>query len=236
MNRLNWTRGFSACAAILALSAACAESREVQVRLETHQPPQNDVHQLEVQAQVMGPQAGLRYKWFSVLGQLDPQESYAPKTSYTFALNTSHDRVWLEVWRDNERVAQSGIDVKMDDRARAVPQRAPAVRVEITGIPRYQPEGGPDTRADISGRVGGEITPGLKIVIYARADAWYIQPLPYTAHQIEPDGTWKSWTHTGSSYAALVVQPGFKPLTRLDVLPQVEGDVVARTVVEGKRD
>lgn len=236
MNKLRSALARSACAAILALFAACAEDREVQVKLETHQPPQNDVHQLEVQAQVMGPQAGLRYKWFSVLGQLDPQESDAPKTSYTFALNTPRDRVWLEVWRDNERVAQSEIDVTMDARVPAVAQPAPAVRVEITGVPRYQPEGGPDTRADISGKVSGEITPGLKIVIYARADAWYIQPLPYTAHEIEPDGTWKSWTHTGSSYAALVVQPGFKALTRLDVLPQVEGDVVARTIVDGKRN
>jgi hypothetical protein len=171
-----------------------------------------------------------------VLGQLDPQESYAPKTSYTFASNTSRDRVWLEVWRDNERVAQSEIDVKVDDRARAAPQRPPAVRIEITGIPRYQPEGGPDTRADISGKVSGEITPELEILIYARADAWYIQPLPYTSHQIEANGTWKSWTHTGSSYAALVVRPDFKPLTRLDVLPQVGGDVIARTIVEGKRE
>jgi hypothetical protein len=221
---------------MMILGGACAEPREVQVQLEAHQPPQNDAHQLEVQAQVTGPQAGLRYKWFSVLGQLDPQESSTPKTSYTFASNASSDRVWLEVWRDNERIAQSGIDVKMDGRLVAVTQQAPAVRIEITGVPRYQPEGGPDTRADISGKVGGEVTPGLKVVIYARADAWYIQPLPFTSHEIHPDGSWKSWTHTGSSYAALVVKSDYKPLTRLDVLPQLGGDVIARTIVEGKRD
>jgi hypothetical protein len=230
------TRRLSLCAAVLILGAACAENKELQVRLETHQPPQNDVHQLEIQAQVMGPQAGLRYKWFSVLGQLDPQESSAPKTSYTFASNSSRDRVWLEVWRDNDRLAQSEIDVVLDASVPVVTQRAPAIQIEITGIPRYQPEGGPDTRADISGSVGGEIPPGVKVVIYARADAWYIQPLPYTMHQIQPDGTWKSWTHTGSSYAALVVRPDFKPFTRLDVLPQVEGEVIARTIAEGKRE
>ena len=236
MNRLRSTRVLSAYAAMMILGGACAEPREVQVQLEAHQPPQNDAHQLEVQAQVTGPQAGLRYKWFSVLGQLEPQESSTPKTSYTFASNTSRDRVWLEVWRDDERIAQSEIDVKIDDRVPAATKPAPSVQVVITGVPRYQPEGGPDTRADISGKVSGEITPDLKVVVYARADAWYIQPLPYTMHPIEADGTWRSWTHTGSSYAALVVLPNFKMLTRLDVLPQVEGDVVARTVVEGKRD
>ena len=236
MNKLRSTRGLPLCSVLLILSAACGESRQVEVQLETHQPPQNDARRLEVQAQVRGPQAGLLYKWFSVLGQLEPQESYAPKASYTFASNSSSDRVWLEVWRENERIAQSAIDVKIDSRVPALTKPAPTVRVEITGIPPYQPEGGPDTRADISGKVAGEITPGLKVVIYARADAWYIQPLPYTTHLIEPDGTWKSWTHTGSNYAALVVQPDFKPFTRLDVLPQVDGDVVARTVVEGKRD
>jgi hypothetical protein len=40
---------------------------------------------------------------------------------------------------------------------------------------------------------------------------------------------------TGSSYAALVVRPGFNALTRLDVLPQLGGYVLARTIVEGAR-
>jgi hypothetical protein len=35
--------------------------------------------------------------------------------------------------------------------------------------------------------------------------------------------------------AALVVRSSFKPLTRLDVLPQVDGDVLARTIVDGRK-
>ena len=74
-----------------------------------------------------------------------------------------------------------------------------------------------------------------QVVIYARADAWYIQPHSHTFHPIGADGSWSSWTHTGSSYAALVVRPGFDAYTRLDVLPQVGSYVVARTIVEGVR-
>jgi hypothetical protein len=72
-------------------------------------------------------------------------------------------------------------------------------------------------------------------VIYARADAWYVQPMPYTTLEIAPDKTWKSWTHTGGAYAALVVARDYKPFMRLDVLPQVGGEILARTFVEGRR-
>ena len=121
------------------------------------------------------------------------------------------------------------------DRAQLAPQPAPAIVIEITTIPPYEPEGGDGTRADIAGRVKGEIAPDHQVVIYARADAWYIQPHSHTYHPIGANGTWSTWTHTGSSYAALVVRPGFNAYTRLDVLPQVGGYVVARAIVEGLR-
>ena len=73
------------------------------------------------------------------------------------------------------------------------------------------------------------------MVVYARADAWYIQPISGMLHAIASDSTWSTWTHTGSSYAALVVRPGYELFTRLDVLPQVSAYVVARTIVDGVR-
>ncbi len=80
------------------------------------------------------------------------------------------------------------------------------------------------------------IGPRLQLVLYARAsELWYIQPTAYASHAIRPDNTWTSWTHTESSYAALLVRPGFEPVPRLDVLPKVGGYVVARTIVEGTR-
>ena len=54
-------------------------------------------------------------------------------------------------------------------------------------------------------------------------------------HDIRPDKTWPSWTHTGASYAALVVRPEFDAFVRRDRLPQVGGYVLARTIVEGAR-
>jgi len=221
--------------AIALLIGACSNNSEVSVQLNAHHQPSEDARQLDVQAQVTGPQSGLHYKWFSVNGELDPQDSENPKTAFTFATNSARDRVWVEVWRDNERVAEGNLDVSMDPKAALSSEPRPRVEIAVTEIPRYEPAGGPDTRADIGGRISGELAKDLAVVIYARADAWYIQPVPYALHQLQSDGTWKTWTHTGSSYAALLVRNDYKPLTRLDVLPSVEGSVLARTIVEGKR-
>ncbi len=109
------------------------------------------------------------------------------------------------------------------------------MEVSITKVPPYD-VGGPETRADIAGRVTGERTPMLRVVVYARAgDVWYVQPTPYAQHPMAADGSWGTWTHTGTSYAALVVRPNFAPVPRYDVLPQVGGAVVARAIVEGSR-
>jgi hypothetical protein len=220
---------------ILLFLGACANNSEVSVELNAHHQPSTPPRLLDVQAQVTGPQSGLHYKWFSVLGELNPQETETPRSSFTFATSSPRDRIWVEVWRDNERVAEGNLDVNMESGAPPENEPRPRVEIAITEIPRYEPAGGPDTRADIGGRVTGELTRGYDIVIYARADAWYIQPVPFALHPIEADGSWKSWTHTGSSYAALVVRNDYKPLTRLDVLPPVEGSIVARTIVDGKR-
>lgn len=223
--------------ALLIAIAACSEQRGVRVQIEAHQPLANQPHLLELQAQVTGPSSGLQYKWFSGVGEFDPQESYSPKTSYLFGPNSAKDRVWVEVWRERERVAMATLDLRRgggnaDTVATATP---PDLQIAITDVPRYDPGGGPDTRDDIAGKVTGKLGKGYSVVIYARADAWYIQPVPYALHAILPDKTWKSWTHTGSDYAVLVVPDNYKPVTRLDVLPPVEGDVFARTIIEGKK-
>jgi hypothetical protein len=51
--------------------------------------------------------------------------------------------------------------------------------------------------------------------------------------KIEADGTWKTWTHTGSSYAAFVVRRDVGLSTRIDLLPRVGGNVVASAIVDG---
>lgn len=220
---------------LLAISAGCAAQRDVLVQLETHRPQAYDPRQIEVQATVLGPQTGLRYKWFSVEGDFDPQQSYEPKTQFTFAPNSARDRIWVEVWRDNEKVAESALDVKVDTHPAASNETAPVPELAITRIPRYDPAGGPDTRDTIAGTVRTPLASDYRVVVYARADAWYIQPTPFAMQPIGGDNKWQTWTHTGSSYAALVVRNTYKPLTRLDVLPQVDADVLARAIVDGRK-
>lgn len=218
----------------------CGNHKTVQVQLQAQTPPGPEMRRLEIHAQVTGSQGGLRYKWLSVAGECDPQETEAPRTSFRFADGTRKDRVSLEVWRDNERIAQSDLDVKLDKEPAAMTmaqsknERLPAIQIAITNVPPYEPEGGPDTHADIGGTVSGELTSDCKVVIYARAaDLWFIQPEAYKSHAIGPDNSWSTWTHTGSSYAVLVVRPGFDPVPRLDVLPGVGGYILARTNVSG---
>jgi hypothetical protein len=227
-------------ATLALLVGGCGDGDVVRVKLQARTPPGPEMRRLEIRAQVAGSQPGLHYKWVSVAGECDPQETDWPATLFKFADGSTKDRVSLEVWRNDKRVAQSELDVKLVKEPTPLPaseskkERLPAVQIQITNVPPYEPEGGSDTRADIGGSVSGEVTPDCRIVIYARAaDLWFIQPAAYVSHAIGPGNTWSTWTHTGSSYAALVVRPGFEPLPRLDVLPAVGGHIVARTNVFG---
>jgi hypothetical protein len=219
--------------------SGCGYRDTVHVRLHSHVPITQGVPNLEITAQVAGRQTSLQYKWFSVAGGCTPQKSDTPTTIFRFADGTTRDRVSVEVWRDDRLLGRSDIDVKLDEtQARLLTQDPPQeeAQIEITTVPPYEPKGGPDTRADVAGRATGKLAAGYSVVLYARAsDMWYVQPIAYAAHAIQPDNTWTSWTHTGSSYAALLVRPGFEPVPRLDVLPKVGGYVVARAIVEGAK-
>ena len=74
---------------------------------------------------------------------------------------------------------------------------------------------------------------GQRIVLYALgAGTWWIQPVtvhPYT--DIAPDGTWRTFTHMGARYAALLVNPGFVPLNQLKELPAEDAGVAALATV-----
>jgi hypothetical protein len=63
-----------------------------------------------------------------------------------------------------------------------------------------------------------------------------VQPFadkPFTA--IQPDSTWKSLTHPGTAYAALLVDSRFQPLPTMAVLPNKGGLVLAVATVEGAK-
>lgn len=227
----------TALATLLMASVAvsCADRDAVRVSLIASRPDGQPVRSLEVRAQVAGPVDGLRYRWYSGTGQLIPQETEEPATIFTFADGTSQDRVSVDVWRENARVAHAELPVRLDSMSGNEAQRRHDVQVAISLVPPFDSAGGPFTRDTIAGTVTAVRSPDYRVVVFARADVWYIQPHPNTLHPIDAQGAWGTWTHTGSSYGVLVVRSGFNPLPRYDLLPPVGGDVVARLVVEGRR-
>ena len=92
--------------------------------------------------------------------------------------------------------------------------------------------GGADATGNLRGHVVGSHA-GQRIVLYALgAGTWWIQPVtihPYV--NIAPDGTWRSSTHLGSRYAALLVNPGFVPPNRLQELPSESHEIAALAAV-----
>jgi len=140
----------------LCLMAGCDGRTAARVKLHVRPSPSNVPTRLDIQAQIAGPQTGLRYKWFTISGGCDPQESDSPTTVFHFGESVTRDRVSVEVWRGERRIGQAEIDVKVDeDLARLVSERSPQVQIQITTIPPSEP-GGPDTRANIAGTVSGE--------------------------------------------------------------------------------
>lgn len=93
--------------------------------------------------------------------------------------------------------------------------------------------GGPERMDTLEGRVSGAKA-GQQIVVYAKDGVWWIQPFssrPFTT--IQNDGTWRSSTHLGSDYAALLVDPGYLPRPRLETLPMEGNGVEAVVTVKG---
>ena len=122
-----------------------------------------------LQGEITGPQDGLHYKWFSIAGECDPQESAAPTTKFQFGDGSSRDRVTLEVWREDRRVAHSEIDVTLSkEQMRLAMERESNVKIRITDVPPYDRYGGVDTRASIGDLVSGSFGPNCKVVVYTR--------------------------------------------------------------------
>ena len=104
--------------------------------------------------------------------------------------------------------------------------------VEFTRVPKAEA-----SRTDkldvIQGSVSGA-KPGQQIVLYARMGAWWLQPLPNAPYtKIQPDSNWVNSTHLGTEYAALLVEPGYRPRATLDELPSPGGEVVAVANTKG---
>jgi hypothetical protein len=104
--------------------------------------------------------------------------------------------------------------------------------IEFSRVPQAD-EGGRDKHDIIEGRVTGA-RPGQQIVLYARSGKWWVEPLvsqPFT--RIQQNSKWVNATHLGTEYAALLVDPEYRPPATTDVLPAPGGGVAAVAVVKG---
>jgi hypothetical protein len=107
---------------------------------------------------------------------------------------------------------------------------APAIT--FTRVPQADSSG--SARHDIiEGRVSRGAA-GQKVVLYAKAEKWWVQPLvDQSATPLRPNFTWTNATHLGTHYAALLVGDGYRPEPFLDSIPQPGDKVLAVAVVPG---
>ena len=112
-------------------------------------------------------------------------------------------------------------------------QGASEPSIEFTTIPAAA-QGGPDKIDNIEGRVIGA-RPGQQIVLYARWGPWWVQPFadqPFT--NIQANSKWRSTTHFGTEYAALLVDPGYRPRATMEALPSEGGGVIVVATTKGR--
>jgi len=115
--------------------------------------------------------------------------------------------------------------------AKKFPSSTPSL--QVTRVPSADP-GGPQQLDYIEGRATGA-GPDQQIVLYARSGVWWIQPFrdkPFT--KIQADSTWKNSTHLGTEYAALLVDPGYRPESKMATLPKEGNGVIAVVTAAGK--
>jgi hypothetical protein len=105
--------------------------------------------------------------------------------------------------------------------------------LQLTRVPLANP-GGPEQLDYIEGRVS-DAKPDQQIVLYARSGIWWIQPFANRQFtKIQADSTWKNSTHLGTEYAALLVEPGYHPESKIAALPKEGNGVVAVVTATGK--
>ncbi|MCX5647529.1 MAG: hypothetical protein NTX40_00285 [Planctomycetota bacterium] len=197
-----------------------------------------------VGVRVTNPPQGLRLHAIAERGVCEPSEDMDLSSRYTAPQEAGEDRVTLEVRHGAKTLFSKALLLTILPPRSGSPPPVPSPEIKIvtvraikmTTVPPYSEHGGAETAANIAGKTSG-VDPSLfRVVVYVLTNAWYVQPLiesPGT--EIAPDGSWGTWTHTGTQYAALVVRRGFKPPAQTPVLPSLGDDVVAITVVEGRR-
>jgi hypothetical protein len=107
--------------------------------------------------------------------------------------------------------------------------------IEFTRIPQADPGG--REKNDIIEGVVKHGRAGQRLVLYAKSGKWWVQPLvsnPFT--KLQASFKWTNATHLGTEYAALLVEPGYRPAPFIDNVPSPGGDVAAVAVVPGQKN
>jgi hypothetical protein len=111
------------------------------------------------------------------------------------------------------------------------PHASTQASIEFIRVPQAD-EGGREKQDIIQGRVSGA-RPGQQIVLYSKSGVWWVQPLvdrPFTKLK---DSIFSGATHLGTEYAALLVEPGYRPPDTVKELPAPGGSVAAVATVKG---
>jgi len=107
--------------------------------------------------------------------------------------------------------------------------------IEFTRIPQADPGG--REKNDIIEGTATHARAGHQIVLYAKSGKWWVQPLvnhPFT--RLQENSKWTNATHLGTEYAALLVEPGYRPVPVINALPRPGGNVVAVATVPGQKN
>jgi hypothetical protein len=107
-------------------------------------------------------------------------------------------------------------------------------RIQITEVPFKG--AGPDELQRIGGTISGVKSTECKVVVFAHTDTWYVQPyIESSDTEIDENGTWRTDTHLGDRYAALLVKTSYKPPKTSGKLPAVRGEVLAVATADARR-
>lgn len=102
--------------------------------------------------------------------------------------------------------------------------------IAFTKIPAFG-EGHGKKMDGIEGTASGTRA-GQRIILYARAGDWWIQPLASAYNTEIHSGHWANQTHPGSAYAALLVTADYHPPLRVGTLPETGGPILAVATVD----
>jgi serine/threonine protein kinase len=165
----------------------------------------------------------------------DPTQRYPTAKEFAKALRKCRNRIRNRVI-SSALAASATLGAWMIPYIWPPPHPPPNPEIRIEKIPPFDEYGGPTTHADIAGVVSGIPKSGYHVVVYVNTNSWHVQPEVGTENIPIVNGQWNTWTHTGKSYAALVVKDGYAAANPLFKLPRLNGEVIALAQQEGKHE